>query len=336
MKAALLWEMLRLNNQQHLSTHEHEKLVLAKLRRQARRAWNYSPYFREIFLEADFHPNDLTSLPDLGRLPLLRKSDLLKAGKSAYCTDIYLTDCVWIKSRSDMSHFKIPFTKFDKAHRMLTELRSLMAHGFSYKHVMAIIWNSVIPGRHKLFNKKGILRREYLSAFDDPLLQLVRLNELKPDIIYSYASNLKMLANVIESSPVKERPQPRILMSSGDALDEPSRRLLTHAFGVEPIDFYGAMEFGWIGWQCQERNGYHINSDCLIVECLKDGRPAMLGEEGELVVTNLYSDAAPLIRYVTGDTGVLDTAKCGCGRTLPMLARLNVRSEDRDGCVVAV
>jgi phenylacetate-CoA ligase len=54
-----------------------------------------------------------------------------------------------------------------------------------------------------------------------------------------------------------------------------------------------------------------------------------------MVITNLHSDAAPLIRYASGDVGVMGSEKCSCGRTLPLLTSIHGRLVDylvrRDG-----
>ncbi len=123
----------------------------------------------------------------------------------------------------------------------------------------------------------------------------------------------------------------KLLVSAAEILDSDTRSLLRDTFSVEPIDFYGSMEFGWIAWQCPERGAFHINSDCLVVECLRDGEPVAPGEEGEIVITSFHSDAAPLIRYATGDLGVLHPGWCQCGRSLPLLCTVSGRLAD---CIV--
>jgi phenylacetate-CoA ligase len=52
------------------------------------------------------------------------------------------------------------------------------------------------------------------------------------------------------------------------------------------------------------------------------------GEAGEIVATDLYSHEAPFIRYGTGDIGVLSDRRCACGRALPLLERIEGRSND--------
>ena len=105
------------------------------------------------------------------------------------------------------------------------------------------------------------------------------------------------------------------------------RRLIGSAFG-DVRDVYGAVEFGDIAWECERHEGYHVNADCLVVELLRDGRPALQGEAGEVVCTSLQSYAMPLIRYRLGDEGVFSTDRCGCRRGLPLLKVISGRADD--------
>ena len=70
-------------------------------------------------------------------------------------------------------------------------------------------------------------------------------------------------------------------------------------------------------------------ADAMIVEVVDaEGRPAEPGEQGEIVVTDLYSGEAPFLRYVTGDMGALSSQECACGRPLPLLERIEGRTTD--------
>jgi phenylacetate-CoA ligase len=70
-------------------------------------------------------------------------------------------------------------------------------------------------------------------------------------------------------------------------------------------------------------------ADAVIVEIVDtEGRPVPPGEPGEIVVTDLFSEEAPFIRYATGDIGVASNRTCPCGRPLPLLAHIEGRSND--------
>jgi phenylacetate-CoA ligase len=76
--------------------------------------------------------------------------------------------------------------------------------------------------------------------------------------------------------------------------------------------------------------------DNLIVEVIKeDGSPAMPGETGDLIITDLHNYGMPFIRYRIGDMAVATDHVCSCGRGLTLLADVVGRSLDvirtRDG-----
>ena len=70
-------------------------------------------------------------------------------------------------------------------------------------------------------------------------------------------------------------------------------------------------------------------ADAVIAEIVDaKGRSAPPGEMGEIVGTDLNSHEAPFLRYATGDMGVMSTQRCSCGRALPLLERIEGRSND--------
>ena len=79
------------------------------------------------------------------------------------------------------------------------------------------------------------------------------------------------------------------------------RRHITETFAAPVFNLYASNEFNVIAWECQETGELHTCDDGVIIEVLKDGRPAAAGERGEVVGTNLHSFAMPLIRFRLGD-----------------------------------
>jgi phenylacetate-CoA ligase len=73
--------------------------------------------------------------------------------------------------------------------------------------------------------------------------------------------------------------------------------------------------------ECPEESGGHLCEDSIYVEILDPNtlEPVAPGTEGELVLTDLVSQTAPLIRYRVKDLTVYDPSPCSCGRTLGRL-----------------
>ena len=95
-----------------------------------------------------------------------------------------------------------------------------------------------------------------------------------------------------------------------------TRKRIQESFGAKTFDHVGMTEMGAYGFECEEQSGLHINEDEFIAEMIDPATQAEIddGQKGELVLTNLGRVGMPLIRYRTGDLGVISREPCPCGR----------------------
>jgi len=95
-----------------------------------------------------------------------------------------------------------------------------------------------------------------------------------------------------------------------------TRKRIQESFGARTFDHVGMTEMGAYGFECEEQSGLHINEDEFIAEMIDPATQAEVddGQKGELVLTNLGRVGMPLIRYRTGDLGVISREPCPCGR----------------------
>lgn len=97
-------------------------------------------------------------------------------------------------------------------------------------------------------------------------------------------------------------------------------RRITDEWNIELYSTYASTEMGAAFSECVAQQGCHLNDELLFLEVLKeDGLEAEDGEAGEIVVTTLDVEGAPLIRYKTGDIAHVYRAPCSCGRSTPRL-----------------
>jgi phenylacetate-CoA ligase len=120
----------------------------------------------------------------------------------------------------------------------------------------------------------------------------------------------------------------RAVFVTGEYLWDHWRKAISAAFDCPVANGYGGRDSGFIAHECPS-GGMHITADRIIVEIIGDDhRPLPPGEVGEIVVTHLDTPEMPFIRYRTGDMGALSTKLCSCGRTLPLLERIDGRRSD--------
>jgi phenylacetate-CoA ligase len=91
---------------------------------------------------------------------------------------------------------------------------------------------------------------------------------------------------------------------------------------------YGCEEVSLIACECERHEGLHVNADSVLVELIRDGRPAPPGTPGSIVVTDLSNFAMPLVRYLIGDVGILSRERCTCGRGSVRLESIEGREAD--------
>ena len=87
----------------------------------------------------------------------------------------------------------------------------------------------------------------------------------------------------------------------------------------------GPVKFPGIAYECEHNNGHHIMAESYIVEILKDGRPALPGEIGEVVITDLNNFSVPLIRIGDLAVAVDNSEPCHVGRGLPRIGHIEGR-----------
>jgi phenylacetate-CoA ligase len=322
---------LRLRRNLHLSSDVIQKRNWESLRHLVKFAWDHVPLYRKHFAAAGFSPEQLRRPEDVVKVPTTCKSLFQQAD---------LKDCIarefnpekLVKKRtsgSSGSPLNVYYSSEDRLYRTLMHLRILFHNGMKFRDRMAHISDSrhVTDERYG-FQKLGFLPKDFIYAADFAGKQLEELIRVNPEVIYSYSSSMALLAAEVEKRGVSPI-HPRLIFTTGELLSLEERQRINQAFAVKLRDIYGLVEMGDIAWQCPAGDGYHLNTDSFWVEIDADGHPALAGEAGRLIITNLHSHAMPFIRYVVGD--VLTPASddpCACGCTFPKIQVLQGRADD--------
>ncbi len=336
-----LKQLYYLKKRQYLPLEEIRSYQEDKLRKIIRHAYENVVYYRNLFDTARVKPDDIRTLDDLHKIPVTTKKDIQEIAQHEIVSKkVDVSKCIVKHTSGSTGHpLKIYLNSRERDFQILLNLRILMENGLRLTDKTTYIYNPYrFPDSKYWFQHLGVLRRYYLSVFDYPQKHVELLKKIKPDIIYSYPSNLSLLALYVQENGISGI-NPKIVFSVAEALEPKARKVIDSAMQVSTCDILGTIELGDIAWQCEARNGYHISADAVIVEFLNDGRPANPGEEGRIVCTNLYNYTMPLIRYAVDDICVPSDRICPCGRTLPMMESIKGRANDfvvlPDGQIIA-
>ena len=161
---------------------------------------------------------------------------------------------------------------------------------------------------------------------------LQMMQDLKSTVLTSTSSYALLLAEEINRRGLRSRVHLRTGIFGSERWGEKMRRRIEEELGLEAFDIYGLTEvYGpGIGIDCPYHQGIHFWSDHLYFEIIdpQSGQPLPPGESGELVITTLTKEGAPLLRYRTRDLTRILPDPCPCGSPYPRIDRILGRSDD--------
>lgn len=162
--------------------------------------------------------------------------------------------------------------------------------------------------------------------------QLQMMVDLKSTVITATASYALLLAEEINKRKLKSPIHLKKGVIGSERWSEKMRKYIADELGIELYDIYGLTEiYGpGIGINCDKETGIHYWDDYLYIEIIdpKTGIPVPDGEEGEIVITTLVKEGAPLLRFRTHDISRIIPGRCSCGRCYPRIDIIKGRSDD--------
>lgn len=162
--------------------------------------------------------------------------------------------------------------------------------------------------------------------------QIQMMIDLKSTVITATSSYALLLSEEIEKRGLKDQIHLKKGVIGSERWSEKMRASIREGLGIELYDIYGLTEiYGpGIGINCEHEAGIHYWDDYIYIEIIdpKTGMPVPDGEEGEIVITTLVKEGAPLIRFRTHDISRIIPEKCSCGRCYPRIDIIRGRSDD--------
>lgn len=162
--------------------------------------------------------------------------------------------------------------------------------------------------------------------------QLQMMQDLKSTVLCSTSSYALLLAEEIEKRGIKDKIFLKKGVIGSERWSDKMRQRISGSLGIELYDIYGLTEiYGpGIGISCQAGSGIHYWDDYIYIEIIdpKTLKPVPDGEMGEIVITTLVKEGAPLIRYRTHDISRIIPDKCPCGCKFPRIDVIMGRTDD--------
>ena len=162
--------------------------------------------------------------------------------------------------------------------------------------------------------------------------QLQMMVDMESTVLCATSSYALLLAEEIEKRGIKDKIKLKKGVIGSERWGEAMRKRISEELGIELYDIYGLTEiYGpGIGINCKYDTGMHYWDDFLYIEIIDPVtlKPVPDGEKGEIVITTLVKEGAPLIRYRTHDLSRIIPGECPCGRSYPRLDVIQGRTDD--------
>ena len=162
--------------------------------------------------------------------------------------------------------------------------------------------------------------------------QLQMMVDLKSTVLCATSSYALLLAEEIEKRGIGDQIHLTKGVIGSERWGEKMRQRIHNELGIELYDIYGLTEiYGpGIGINCKYDCGMHIWDDYIYLEIIDPatGKNVPDGEFGEIVITTLVKEGAPLIRYRTHDISRIIPGECPCGSKFPRIDVIQGRSDD--------
>lgn len=315
---------------------ELKRLQLEGLQWTVNHVYKNSDYYRKRFDEAGVKPRHIKILKDISKLPFTTASDLrddypfplrsvpfekiVRIHASSGTTGKRKVLCYTHKDINDWANM---FARCYEMAGVTVKDRIQIAVGYG-------VWTAGVGFQ---------LGAERLGAMAIPIgpgnidMQCQFLEDFQSTVLCSTASMGILMAEEVEKRNLRGKIALKKLIMGSERSSDAQKKKMKELLGVEHVfDIPGLTElYGpGTGLDCIHHEGIHYWADYYILELLDPEtlQPVLPDETGEMVVTTLRKEAAPLIRYRTRDLTKLISKRCSCGSILPMHDRLLGRSDD--------
>jgi phenylacetate-CoA ligase len=315
---------------------ELKALQLEGLKWTVKHAYQGSPFYRKRLDEAGIKPSHIRSLRDLCKLPFTTAKDLqqgypfpllsvpfervVRIHASSGTTGKRKVLCYTQKDIDDWARF---FARCYEMAGLTREDRVQIAVGYG-------VWTAGV-GFQMGCEKFGAMAIPVGPGNVD--MQCQFLIDMQSTVMCCTASMGLLMAEEANRRGIRDQIHLKKMIFGSERSSDAMRARIAEMLGLEHLfDIPGLTElYGpGTGLDCVYHAGIHYWADYYILEILDPEtlKPVPEGETGEMVVTTLRKEAAPLIRYRTRDLTKLITGECPCGSVLPRHDRLLGRSDE--------
>ena len=319
------------NNEQELKDHQ-----LQGLQWTIAHAYEGSSHYRKKLESAGVTPDEINTLEDLQKLPFTTADDL-RTGYPFPLRAVPFEQIVRVHASSGTTGKRkvLSYTQKD-----LDDWINIFARCYQVAGVTPLDRVQIAVGYGVWTAGMGFqLGCEKIGALAVPIgpgnidMQIQFLLDFQSTVFCSTASMALLMAEEIHQRGIADKINVQKIIYGSERSSRSMRRKISDLFGgAELFDITGLTElYGpGTGIECSDHDCIHYWADYFLLEILDPEtlKPVPDGEWGEMVVTSLCKEGAPLIRYRTRDITRIIAGPCTCGSIMPRHSRIRGRSDD--------
>jgi len=315
---------------------ELKRVQEAQLQRMIYYAYNRIPYYNKLFKGLSLKPENIRTINDLEKLPILTKEIIKKNWEDFKPAGLEkMKFYTWSTGGSTGTPFRYRLDKFDRFLGGALWYRGWSYAGYELGDRTIFMGGSSLDINAKSYFTKLVHETarniRMLSSFDmgenDMKNYVHIINRFEPRYMYGYASSFYSFAKWIEDNGINIH-SPNGIFSTAEKLFPEMRKKIESVFGTDLYDTYGLGDGGVSAYECSEHSGLHIDTERGVMEFVDEDGHQLEEGEGRIVATSLHNHAMPFLRYDTGDLGHIISKNCNCGRGYKLLKEVVGRSVD--------
>ena len=315
-----------LNKTQWWSKDDFEAYQLEKLKSLVKHAYENVPYYKRTFDKHKVKPDDIVTLGDLHKFPLLTKDDVRNNLEDLVARNINRSRLCY---RTTSGSTGIPLGVYQDQHTSYLHELALVYRqrgwaGWNFGDRYLVLRGNAPPkagtkNRSRWFSYGFRDNALFLSSYDMTEENMFKydkkIKEFQPKFIHGDSTSLEILARFMKRNSISNETVEAIFLGSQTIFPH-QRKFIESIFKCPIFARYGMTEKAVDAVECERHQGYHAGMEYGVIELLnRHNEPIEKSNvPGKVVGTGFDTFCMPLIRYVTDDVAEYAPGSCACNR----------------------
>ncbi len=288
------------------------------------RAYKKTTFYQDRLHALQMTPDAFQTIRDLEKLPFLTDADL-SANHPFGLLTLPLSGIARLQARKD-GQSAVALTQDDLTNQLEMIARGLISCNVTRSSVFLLLADALEQTFVSAVQQaaEAIGATVLVSQHDEPKTSIRQIFDYGVTTLFATPSSMLALSDCLQELGFAAHELSLLNLLSPALLCPPNlHQTLEQSFQAPLYEMYGTeslLSCG-IASACHAQAGLHVQDDHFYPEIVDFSSNALCapGERGELVLTTLSREGAPLLRYRTGTEALLELSPCSCGRTTPRL-----------------